>query len=265
MGAIDVSELKVGYGNSLIIDGLDVSIPKHKVTTIVGPNGCGKSTLLKTVARVLKKTHGAVMLEGKAIETLDTKEIAKQLAILPQSAESPGGLSVFELVSYGRFPYRRAMGSLSKKDYEYINWAIEVTGLTEFKDRPINDLSGGQRQRVWIAMSLAQGTDILILDEPTTYLDLAHQLDILLLLNKLNEEEQRTIIMVLHDLNHASRFSDYMIAMKSGELMMHGAPKEVMTAENLRNVFNIEADLMNCPYSGNPIYLSYHLSDRAHH
>lgn len=263
MSTIDVSELKVGYGERLIIDGLDVTIPKAKVTTIIGPNGCGKSTFLKTVARVLRKTEGTIMLNGKSIETLDTKEIAKQLAILPQTAESPGGLSVFELVSYGRFPYRRAMGSMSKKDYEYINWAIEVTGLNEFRDRPISELSGGQRQRVWIAMSLAQDTEVLILDEPTTYLDLAHQLDILLLLKKLNIEEHRTIIMVLHDLNHASRFSDYMIAMKDGKLVTDGTPEDVMTVQNLRNVFNIEADLLECPHSGNPIYLSYHLSDKV--
>lgn len=262
MSTIDVSELKVGYSERLIIDGLNVSIPKGKVTTIIGPNGCGKSTFLKTVARVLKKTEGTILLDGKSIETMDTKEIAKQMAILPQTAESPGGLSVFELVSYGRFPYRRAMGSMSKKDYEYINWAIEVTGLEAFKDRQISELSGGQRQRVWIAMSLAQDTDVLILDEPTTYLDLAHQLDILLLLQKLNIEEHRTIIMVLHDLNHASRFSDYMIAMKDGRLVMDGTPKDVMTVQNLRSVFNIEADLMDCPYSSNPIYLSYHLSDK---
>ncbi|MFD2831326.1 ABC transporter ATP-binding protein [Corticicoccus populi] len=262
MSTIDVSELKVGYSERLIIDGLNVSIPKEKVTTIIGPNGCGKSTFLKTVARVLKKTEGTILLDGKSIETMDTKEIAKQMAILPQTAESPGGLSVFELVSYGRFPYRRAMGSMSKKDYEYINWAIEVTGLEAFKDRQISELSGGQRQRVWIAMSLAQDTDVLILDEPTTYLDLAHQLDILLLLQKLNIEEHRTIIMVLHDLNHASRFSDYMIAMKDGRLVMDGTPKDVMTVQNLRSVFNIEADLMDCPYSSNPIYLSYHLSDK---
>lgn len=263
MSTIDVSELKVGYSERLIIDGLDVTIPKAKVTTIIGPNGCGKSTFLKTVARVLRKTEGTIMLNGKSIETLDTKEIAKQLAILPQTAESPGGLSVFELVSYGRFPYRRAMGSMSKKDYEYINWAIEVTGLNEFRDRPISELSGGQRQRVWIAMSLAQDTEVLILDEPTTYLDLAHQLDILLLLKKLNIEEHRTIIMVLHDLNHASRFSDYMIAMKDGKLVTDGTPEDVMTVQNLRNVFNIEADLLECPHSGNPIYLSYHLSDKV--
>lgn len=257
--ALEVSEIGVGYANELIIKDLSVSIPKNKITTIIGPNGCGKSTLIKTIARILKAKQGAVLLEGDAIHKVDTKEIAKRMAILPQTAEAPGGLTVFELVSYGRFPHRKRMGALSKTDYENIHWAIDVTGLKDFVDRPTSELSGGQRQRVWIAMALAQGTDILVLDEPTTYLDLAHQLDILLLLQRLNREEGRTIIMVLHDLNHASRFSDYMIAMRDGEVITEGKPNEVMVCENLQRVFNIEANLTVCPYSSNPICLSYQL------
>lgn len=257
--ALEVSEVGVGYANELIIKDLSVSIPKNKITTIIGPNGCGKSTLIKTIARILKAKQGAVLLEGDAIHKVDTKEIAKRMAILPQTAEAPGGLTVFELVSYGRFPHRKQMGALSKTDYEYIHWAIDVTGLKDFIDRPTDELSGGQRQRVWIAMALAQGTDILVLDEPTTYLDLAHQLDILLLLQRLNKEEGRTIIMVLHDLNHASRFSDYMIAMRDGEIITEGKPNEVMVCEHLQRVFNIEANLAVCPYSANPICLSYQL------
>lgn len=265
MKALEVNNIEVGYHNHSVIDDLTVSIPKNKITTIIGPNGCGKSTLIKTISRILKANKGTILLDGKAINTLDTREIAKQMAILPQTAESPGGLSVFELVSYGRFPYRKAMGSLSKEDYKYINWAIQVTGLTDFSDRQISDMSGGQRQRVWIAMALAQGTEILVLDEPTTYLDLAHQLDILLLLQKLNKEENRTIIMVLHDLNLASRFSDYMIAMKDGELVTEGTPNSVMTRDYLRTLFNIEADIQLCPHSGNPIFTSYHLSNQDKH
>ncbi|MGN8647311.1 ABC transporter ATP-binding protein [Gracilibacillus sp. HCP3S3_G5_1] len=263
MNALDVNKISVGYSNALIIKDLSVSIPKHKITTIVGPNGCGKSTLLKTIVRVLQAKEGAVLLEGKAIHTLDTKEVAKRMAVLPQTAQAPNGLTVFELVSYGRFPHRKQMGRLSKQDYEYIHWALDVTGLNDLRDQPANALSGGQRQRVWIAMALAQGTDILVLDEPTTYLDLAHQLDILLLLQRLNEEEGRTIIMVLHDLNHASRFSDYMIAMRDGAIVTEGTPNEVMTCDYLRAIFQIDAELISCPHSAKPVCLSYQLCDHS--
>lgn len=263
MEALKVEHVDIGYSNSLIIEGLSVSIAKNKITTIIGPNGCGKSTLLKAISRILKTKSGAVYLDGNAIHKLGTKEVAKKMAILPQTADAPGGLTVFELVSYGRFPHQKGFGALTKEDYEHIYWAIEVTGLNEFKDRPIEALSGGQRQRVWIAMALAQDTEILILDEPTTYLDLAHQLDILLLLQRLNEEEGRTIIMVLHDLNHASRFSHYMIAMKDGALLKEGTPEEVMTCPNLQLVFNIDASIATCPFSANPICLSYQLCQKS--
>ena len=259
MAVLNVDQIATGYSNKLIINDLSVSIPENKITTIIGPNGCGKSTLLKAISRVLKTKSGAVYLDGRAIHELETREVAKRMAILPQTASAPEGLTVFELVSYGRFPHQKGFGSLKKEDYKYIYWALDVTGLNEFKDRPIEALSGGQRQRVWIAMALAQGTEILILDEPTTYLDLAHQLDILLLLQRLKEEEGRTIVMVLHDLNHASRFSDYMIAMKDGTLMIEGTPEEVMTCPNLENVFNIDASMAICPFSNNPICLSYQL------
>src|SRR5690606_6099821 len=245
------------YYDLLVIDGLNVTIPEQKITTIIGPNGCGKSTLLKAISRLLKTKKGTVYLDGKAIHQLPTKEIAKKMAILPQTAEAPAGLTVFELVSYGRYPHRKGIGTLKKEDMDQIMWALEVTGLSELKNRPIDALSGGQRQRAWIAMSLAQDTEILILDEPTTYLDMAHQLDILLLLKQLNREEGRTIVMVLHDLNHASRFSDYLIAMRDGALITEGKPEEVMTCSNLQQVFQIDANLTTCPFSANPICLSY--------
>jgi len=259
MTALKVEDVAVAYSNTLIIDGLNVSIPNKKITTIIGPNGCGKSTLLKTISRLLKVKRGTVYLDGHSIHELSTKEVAKRMAILPQTAIAPSGLTVFELVSYGRFPHQKGLISLTQEDYDYIHWAIEVTGLAELEDREVEALSGGQRQRVWIAMALAQGTDILVLDEPTTYLDLAHQLEILLLLKKLNEEEGRTIIMVLHDLNHASRFSHNLIAMKDGKIIEEGSPKKVMTSETLRQVFEIDAHLATCPYSQNPICLSYQL------
>ncbi|MBS4209322.1 ABC transporter ATP-binding protein [Bacillus sp. FJAT-50079] len=263
MSILTVDQVAVGYANAMIIDGLSVKIPERKITTIIGPNGCGKSTLLKAIARILKTQKGTVLLEGRAIHQLSTKEIAKKMAILPQTAEAPPGLTIFELVSYGRYPHQRGFGTLKKEDLQHIHWAIDVTGLSELKDRPVEALSGGQRQRVWIAMALAQDTEILILDEPTTYLDLAHQLDILLLLKRLNEEEGKTIVMVLHDLNHASRFSDYMIAMKDGTIVTEGAPDEVMTCANLQAVFEIHATLMACPFSQNPICLSYQLNKEA--
>jgi iron complex transport system ATP-binding protein len=261
--ALEAREIGVGYANRLIIEDLSISIPKQEITTIIGPNGCGKSTLIKTIARILKARNGTVYLDGKAIHDMDTREVAKRMAIVPQTAQAPEGLTVFELVSYGRFPYRKAMGSLTKKDYEHIHWAIEVTGLAELKDQATSTLSGGQRQRVWIAMALAQGTDVLVLDEPTTYLDLAHQLEILMLLKRLNKEENRTIVMVLHDLNHASRFSDYMIAMKDGKVITEGTPGEVMTCENLQRIFQIHANLTLCPYSSHPICLSYQLCENS--
>ncbi|MEG0380082.1 MAG: ABC transporter ATP-binding protein, partial [Kurthia sp.] len=224
---------------------------------IIGPNGCGKSTLLKSIARILIPQGGSISLDGKTIHNASTKEIAKQLAILPQSAEAPAGLTVRQLISYGRFPHQNAWGQLTKKDYDIIDEAIEQTGLSAFANQSIEALSGGQRQRAWIALALAQQTNILILDEPTTYLDLTYQLDVLQLLQDFNQKEGKTIVMVLHDLNHASRFSDYMIAMTDGSVIATGKPEEVMTPIHLRKIFKIEPFLTTCPFSQNPICLSY--------
>lgn len=254
---IQTDQIKVGYNETLIINSLSVEIPKERITTIIGPNGCGKSTLLKTIARILKPESGFVYLDGKAISQTTTKEVAKRMAILPQTAAAPAGLTVRELVTYGRFPHQSKFGKLKRDDLDAINWALEVTGLSELDKRPVEALSGGQRQRVWIAMALAQDTDVVILDEPTTYLDMAHQLDVLRLLEKLNKEQSKTIIMVLHDLNHASRFSHFLIAMRDGELITQGPPSEVMTVENLQQVFEIQAMLTACPFSQKPICLSY--------
>lgn len=260
MPELTVERVAVGYQDFLVLDELSVKIPEQKITTIIGPNGCGKSTLLKAISRLLRAQRGAIFLDGRAIQKLNTKEIARKMAILPQTAQAPAGLTVFELVSYGRFPHQKGFRTIKKEDLHYIEWAIDVTGLSSFRDRPIEALSGGQRQRVWIAMALAQNTEILILDEPTTYLDMAHQLDILQLLEKLNKEEGKTIVMVLHDLNHASRFSDYLIAMKDGRIIAEGDPFTVMTPENLQAVFSIQAAITACPYSKHPICLSYQLS-----
>jgi iron complex transport system ATP-binding protein len=253
-------DLKVSYGEQDIVHDLTVGIPDGKVTAIIGPNGCGKSTLLKTLSRIHKPKSGTVYLDGKAIVNESTKNVAQKLAILPQTPSAPEGLTAGELVSYGRFPYQKGLGSLQDKDKEIIEWALEVTGTIRFRRKPVNELSGGQRQRVWIAMALAQQTSIILLDEPTTYLDLSHQLEVLELLKYLNHSENRTIVMVIHDLNHASRFADYLIAMKDGQVIKEGGAKEVMCADVLHSVFNIDAEIIIDPRTGRPVCISYDLS-----
>ncbi|MFL8938421.1 ABC transporter ATP-binding protein [Rossellomorea oryzaecorticis] len=253
------NEINIGYGDQLIVKDLSVEIPDKKITTIIGSNGCGKSTLLKAITRIISHQSGNVLLDGEDISKGNTKELAKKMAILPQTPESASGLTVGELVSYGRFPHQKGMGRLSKKDYEVINWALEVTGITDFKYRQVDALSGGQRQRVWIAMALAQETDIIFLDEPTTYLDMAHQLEVLELLQKLNVEQERTIVMVLHDLNQAARFADYIVALKEGEIVKAGNCEEVITHEVLKKVFNIDAAIGRDPRTNKPMCITYNL------
>ncbi|MEA3321416.1 MAG: ABC transporter ATP-binding protein [Bacillota bacterium] len=253
------NDLNIGYGERLIIKDLSIEIPDKQITTIIGSNGCGKSTLLKAITRIISHQSGAILLDGQEIAKENTKSLAKKMAILPQTPESVSGLTVGELVSYGRFPYQKGFGRLTKKDYEVIDWALEMTGTTEFKYRPVDALSGGQRQRVWIAMALAQETEIIFLDEPTTYLDMAHQLEVLELLQRLNREQERTIIMVLHDLNQAARFADYLIALKDGNIIKSGNCEEVITSEVLRSVFHIDAEIGRDPRTNKPMCLTYNL------
>ncbi|MCM3441845.1 ABC transporter ATP-binding protein [Metabacillus halosaccharovorans] len=253
------NNLKIGYGERLIVKDLSVEIPDKKITTIIGSNGCGKSTLLKAITRIIPHQSGNVVLDGGDISKENTKILAKKMAILPQTPESASGLTVGELVSYGRFPYQKGFGRLTKKDYEVIDWALEVTGTKDFKFRPVDALSGGQRQRVWIAMALAQETDIIFLDEPTTYLDMAHQLEVLELLQKLNQEQERTIVMVLHDLNQAARFADYIIALKDGQVIKAGDCKEVITHDVLKKVFHIDAEVGTDPRTNKPMCITYNL------
>ncbi|WP_195575868.1 ABC transporter ATP-binding protein [Paenibacillus sp. 1001270B_150601_E10] len=260
MTRLITSGLDVAYEDRLIVKGLNLSIPAGKITALVGSNGSGKSTILKTMARIMKPKAGQVLLDGKSIHQQTTKEVARQLAILPQNPTAPDGLTVKELISYGRFPYQKGFGNLSKQDHEAIVSAIEVTGLAEFADRSVDHLSGGQRQRAWIAMALAQETDILFLDEPTTFLDMAHQLEVLKLLQKLNEEEGRTIGMVVHDLNHATRYAQHMVCIKQGSVLGEGTPEEVVTPDLLREVFGIEADIVPDPRTGVPLCLPYELT-----
>lgn len=272
MTRLSSEQLHVGYGDRSIIKNLNLTIPDKKITTIIGANGCGKSTLLKALTRIIPYQSGSVLLDGKEISREKTKTVAKKMAILPQTPESSNGLTVGELVSYGRFPYQNGLGRLTKKDYEVIDWALEVTGTAEYKYRPMDALSGGQRQRVWIAMVLAQETNIIFLDEPTTYLDMAHQLEVLELLQRLNREQHRTIVMVLHDLNQAARFADYIITLKDGEIVKAGTCEEVIVPEVLREVFRIDAVIGRDPRTGKPMCISYNLlkgdneyEEKTHH
>lgn len=260
MSHLYTESLSLAYVDRLIVEELNLKIPEGKITALVGANGSGKSTILKAMARILQPKTGTVYLDGKAIHKQATKKVAQQLAILPQNPEAPAGLTVTELVSYGRFPHQKGFNTVKEEDRRMISWAITVTGMNDFAERAVDNLSGGQRQRAWIAMALAQGTSILLLDEPTTFLDMAHQLEVLKLLKKLNEEESRTIIMVVHDLNHASRFADHVVAIKKGKVIEEGTPDEVMTHEVLSKVFGIEADIISDPRTGVPICIPYELS-----
>lgn len=259
MNSICGKDIDINYNNNKIIDNLSIEIPKGKISIIIGPNGCGKSTLLKGLGRIKKIKKGDIFLEDLDLKKISSKEIAKKLAILPQSPQGPEGLTVYDLVSYGRFPHRNKRGKINDEDKKVIDWALKVTKLEEYQLRPIENMSGGQRQRVWIAMALAQQTDIIFLDEPTTYLDLSYQLELLELLEELNIKHQTTIVMVLHDLNLASRFAHYMVAMKDGKIVKEGCPHTIMNKEVLKEAFNIEANIEICKQSKKPICISYNL------
>ncbi|GIQ70523.1 iron-dicitrate ABC transporter ATP-binding protein [Xylanibacillus composti] len=263
MSRLFADKLHISYGSQPIVENLDLAIPDGKVTALVGANGSGKSTILKTMARLMKAKKGTVYLDGKSISQMQTKEVAKQLAILPQNPVAPEGLTVRELVAYGRFPHQKGLGTLSKEDKAMIEWALQVTKMEELAERQIESMSGGQRQRAWIAMALAQGTDILFLDEPTTYLDMAHQLEVLKLLEQLNREEGKTIVMVVHDLNHAALYAEHIVAIKRGKIVQAGDPAKVVTKGMLQEVFGIEADVIPCPRTGAPLCLPYALVEEA--
>ncbi len=259
MSEINIENIDVSYSNKKIIEDLCVRIPSGGITTIIGPNGCGKSTLLKALGRILRVDKGTVYLDCKDIHRLSTNEVARKMAILPQSPSAPEGMTVEELISYGRFPYQRGLGKLTKEDAEIIKWAIEATNLHGFNKKPVESLSGGERQRAWIAMALAQQTDIILLDEPTTYLDMSYQLEVLELLEELNREHGATIVMVLHDINLAARFANYLIALKAGRIIKTGTANEVISKDVLQTVFNIDADIVIDKANNRPICLSYKL------
>ncbi len=257
--SIEVKNLKMAYDQNVIIPSLSLSIPKGKITMIIGANGCGKSTFLKAIARILKPASGEIRMNGALIKEQAPREIAKKMAVLPQSPTAPAGLLVKELVGYGRFPYLSPMGGLKEHDLEIIDWAMKSTGIYDLRERHVDSLSGGQRQRVWIAMALAQETEILLLDEPTTYLDMAHQLEILHLLKKLNREHNTTIVMVLHELNNACKFADHIIGLKEGNLVFEGKPKDVIIKENLEKLYHIQATLKMSEDNTYPICVDFEL------
>jgi iron complex transport system ATP-binding protein len=248
--------LSAGYQGNPVFRDFDLGIPSGRMITLIGPNGSGKSTVLKTMTRLMRPLKGVVYLEGKSIHAMPTKAVAQKLALLPQGVRVPQGITVRDLAEYGRFPHRANLG-LSAKDREIIHWALASTDMTELAEREMDQLSGGQRQRGWIAMALAQKTGVLFLDEPTTHLDIAHQLEILQLLRRLNHEQGVTVVMVLHDLNHAVMFSDYMVAIKGGIKKYAGTPAEVVTPEMLRDIFDVEAAVIRHPVLDVPVCLPY--------
>lgn len=254
---IQTNQLTLSYGESIIIKELDLSIPKGEITVFIGANGCGKSTLLRSLARLLKPKSGTILLDGKEIAKTPTKEVAKQLAILPQAPQAPEGLTVLQLVKQGRYPYQNWLKQWSEEDEEKVNNALKATGMEELKERPVDSLSGGQRQRAWIAMTLAQDTDILLLDEPTTYLDLTHQIEILDLLFELNETEKRTIVMVLHDLNLACRYAHHIVAIRDGKVYAEGKPEVVINCDLVKDVFQMDCQVTVDPLFGTPLCIPH--------
>ena len=238
---IKAQNISVSINEKEIVHGISLDIPEGKVTAIIGPNGCGKSTTLKALSRILPY-KGSVTFKGQEMSTLSQREFAKCLAILTQSPQAPSDLTVNDLVEMGRFPHRGFLGRAGKDDKEHVEWALEQTGVKEMRYRLLNTLSGGERQRAWIAMALAQRPEVLLLDEPTTYLDICHQLEIMQLIGRLNQELGLTVVMVVHDLNHAIMYADHVVVVKAGQLVTSGAPREIITTELLADVFKVKAD-----------------------
>jgi iron complex transport system ATP-binding protein len=250
---LNAEHLHLAYDGREVVTDLDLEIRPGAITVIVGANACGKSTTLRAMARLLKPRSGAVLLDGTDIHRYPTKKLATMLGILPQSPVAPDGLTVGDLVARGRYPHQGWLQQWSTEDEEAVNGALEATRLVDLADRPVDELSGGQRQRAWIAMALAQGTEVMLLDEPTTFLDIAHQMEVLDLLMTLNQRDGRTIAVVLHDLNQACRYADHLVAMKKGKIIAEGAPADVVTPELVRAVFEIDCDVISCPLSGMPL------------
>ncbi|NKQ54159.1 ABC transporter ATP-binding protein [Amycolatopsis sp. K13G38] len=248
-------ELTLAYDGRTVAEDLAVAIPDRSFTVIVGPNACGKTTLLRALARLLKPRKGMVYLDGEVITSLPAKQVARRLGLLPQSCIAPEGITVADLVSRGRYPHQRLLRQWSKEDAAVVERSMAATGVDELADRLVDELSGGQRQRVWLAMALAQETDLLLLDEPTTFLDISHQMDILDLCAQLHTEQGRTLVAVLHDLNHAARYATHLIAMRDGKVLATGTPEEVVTAEKVEQIFDLPCRVMPCPETGTPLVI----------
>ncbi len=243
---LQVQDVDIAINKKIIIHDLSLAIPEGKITAIIGPNGCGKSTTLKAIARILPCARGSISFKGRDIKSLSHREFARCLAILTQSPVAPTDLTVQDLVEMGRFPHRSFWGRGSRDDAQHVAWALQQTNMTEMSHRLLHTLSGGERQRAWIAMALAQRPQVLLLDEPTTYLDICHQLEVMQLLDKLNKELGLTVVMVIHDLNHAIQYADYVAVIKAGRLVTSGAPQEIVTANLLADVFCVQADEFAC-------------------
>ncbi|WP_433218804.1 ABC transporter ATP-binding protein [Microtetraspora malaysiensis] len=250
---LEAVDIRLGYGDRVIVDGLDLGIESGTITTIIGPNGCGKSTLLRALGRLIKPLGGQVLLDGKRIDRMPSREVARLLGVLPQAPAAPEGLTVADLVARGRHPHQTWYRQWSPDDESAVAEALERTGLLDLADRPLDELSGGQRQRAWISMALAQGTGLLLLDEPTTFLDLAHQIEVLELVDQLHAQAGKTVVMVLHDLNLAARYADRLVAMRDGRVVAAGPPADVLTEELLAEVFGLNAKIITDPVAGTPL------------
>lgn len=250
---LTAENVTLGYDQRVIAENLSVEIPDHSFTVIVGPNACGKSTLLRALSRMLKPSAGQVLLDGRAITSTPAKQVARTLGLLPQSSVAPDGITVADLVARGRYPHQGLLRQWSPQDERIVLESMASTGVAELADRAVDELSGGQRQRVWIAMALAQQTPLLLLDEPTTYLDIQHQLEVLDLCAELHEERGRTLVAVLHDLNQAARYATHLIALRGGVVVAEGPPAEVVTAELVEEVFGVRCRVIEDPETGTPL------------
>ncbi|MGO1298632.1 MAG: Fe(3+) dicitrate ABC transporter ATP-binding protein FecE [Vibrio sp.] len=253
---IEAKNLQVSYGDTVIIEELNLTLPKGKITALIGPNGCGKSTLLKALARINKPTKGEVRLNGTPLNRYHDKQLAQEMSLLPQVLVTPEGINVQRLVEYGRSPYLSHWGKLGKEDQAKVVQAMQETGTTELAKQSVESLSGGQRQRAWIAMILAQDTNIVMLDEPTTYLDLSHQTELMKIMRAMNEQG-KTVIVVLHDLNQACRYCDHLVVLKQGQLVTQGAPEQVFTEALLEQVFSLKAKVIKDPIANTPMCIAY--------